>query len=35
MEDWLKSITEVWEERLDRLEQYLQVMKENQKQRPE
>lgn len=35
MEDWLKSIAEVWEDRLDRLDQYLQVMKEHQKHRPD
>ncbi|MUG45911.1 metalloregulator ArsR/SmtB family transcription factor [Paenibacillus woosongensis] len=28
MEDWLKSISRTWEDRFDRLEQYLQMQQE-------
>ncbi|MGN7356602.1 ArsR/SmtB family transcription factor [Paenibacillus sp. SAF-054] len=31
MEDWLKSVSRAWEERLDQLDQYLQVLQEKQK----
>lgn len=32
MDDWLKSYTRIWEERLDRLEQYVQSRLEESKQ---
>jgi hypothetical protein len=35
MDEWLKSLSRIWEERFDRLDQYLQLQQKKRKNEPE
>ncbi|MFX3635966.1 MAG: ArsR/SmtB family transcription factor [Candidatus Pristimantibacillus sp.] len=35
IDDWLKAISRAWEEKFDRLDQYLQTLQDSQKAQPE
>jgi hypothetical protein len=35
MDEWLKSLSRIWEERFDRLDQYLQLQQEKRRNEPE